>query len=64
MSNTVTYNQRLDKELHSKIKYISWHETTTVTSIVTSAIEKEVKAFEKKHGAITEQQLKDARIVK
>lgn len=55
---------KLRSEQKHKLAYLVWHGRTDITDLVTKHIDSKIAAFEKKHGEITEQQLKDARIIK
>lgn len=54
---------KMESELKNKLSYAAWHDRESITDLVTEFINKKVAAFEKKHGVITEEQLKDARII-
>jgi len=51
---------RFPDDLLNKLKYIAWFERETFTDKVISMTEAEIKSFEKKNGAITDDQIKKA----
>ena len=53
---------KLSADKKDKLAFIAWHDRETITDIVTAGIDKHLAAFEKKHGPITDEQLKEARI--
>lgn len=55
---------RVTSDVKSKAKYLAWFARLSDTDLITDMLTKEIAAFEKKHGAITEKQLKEARIIK
>jgi pullulanase/glycogen debranching enzyme len=42
----------------AKVKYIAWHDRVTLTDMVVKHFENDIAEFEKKNGAITDEQLK------
>lgn len=56
-------NFRQDVEIINKLAYIAWHDRETVTDIYNSLAEAHIKKWENKNGAITDKQLKEARII-
>ncbi len=53
---------RVTSELKNKMKYVAWHDRLSDTDLLTDLLEKAITTFEKKHGPITDEQLKEARI--
>ena len=48
----------IDKELHSKLVYVSKYEGRSMSGQILYLIQKCVREFEKEHGPITEEDLK------
>lgn len=55
---------RIEEGTANKLKYIAWHDRKSNTDIYKQAFESLISEWEKKNGAITEDQLKEARIIK
>lgn len=53
---------RLTKPTFLKFKYLAWYNKDTMSEAVGVFIDKEIAAFEKKHGPITDELIKEARI--
>ena len=48
----------IDKELHSKLVYVSKYEGRSMSGQILYLIQKCVREFEKEHGPITEEDMK------
>lgn len=52
----------VEQDMLHKLKYIAWFERINIQDSYATAIDNYIKQFEKAHGKITPEQLKEARI--
>lgn len=52
---------RVDSDIHDKLRYISSYEGRSMSGQIIYLIQKCIREFEKEHGAITDQDMKNAK---
>lgn len=65
MADTKKTVVRFEASEFDKMKYILWYlqDGRSQNTYITEAVNDKIAAFEKKHGAITDEKLKEARII-
>ena len=52
---------RMDRETHDKIQYVAAYEGRSMSGQIVHLMQENIRRFEKEHGPITEQDIKNAR---
>jgi hypothetical protein len=51
---------RLEPSKLEKVSYIAWYQRDSITDVIDSALDLEIKKFEKANGSITDEQIQQA----
>lgn len=61
MNKTSYLSIRMDKQTHDKIQYVAAFEGRSMSGQIVHLMQKCIRDFEKEHGAITVEDMEDAR---